>query len=212
MFGKTTLSGPTVSLALALTSLALVFVSGDALAAQKKASAPPVRIEAANAIASSDTVVPPADTEVEDTVSALPVTIGSTIALPDPTGEWMCPVAVGKFTNDWGQARSGGRRHEGTDMLAPRGTPVRAPVSGVVKKSNGGMSGLTFNLTGVDGYVYVGMHLSAFGAEGPVKMGDVVGYVGDSGNARGTNHLHFEIHPAKRTKINPYSTLRKYCG
>ncbi len=86
-----------------------------------------------------------------------------------------------------------------------------APVAGVVKRSTSSSGGLTFNLTGADGYTYVGMHLSAYGTEGVVAAGEIIGYVGDSGNARGTNHLHFEIHAGKGRKLNPFATLRRSC-
>lgn len=153
------------------------------------------RVEAAATIPPSDTMVPT-------------VVAGSG---SEPTGAWLCPVAGAKFTNDWGQPRSGGRRHEGTDMLAPRGTPIVAPVSGVVKRSSSPTGGLTFNLRATDGFTYVGMHLSAHGAEGAVRAGDIVGYVGDTGNARGTDHLHFEIQVSRAVKLNPFSTLKRYC-
>ena len=97
-------------------------------------------------------------------------------------------------------------------MLAPRGTPVLAPVGGIVKRSTSASGGLTFNLKGDDGFTYVGMHLSEFGADGAVRGGDVVGFVGDSGNARGTSHLHFEIQVGKGQKFNPFATLRRYCS
>ena len=158
----------------------------------------PNRIEAAAAIASSDTIVP----TLAPTIAGGPVS--------EPSGEWVCPVPTAKFTNDWGQPRSGGRRHEGTDMLAPRGTPVFAPVAGLVKRSSSGSGGLMFNLRATDGFTYVGMHLSAYGAEGTVRAGDVIGYVGDTGNARGTDHLHFEIQQGKG-KLNPFATLKRYC-
>ena len=168
--------------------------SGAGAATWRNQQSPP-RVGAAAAIASSDTVVATVSTQS-----------------PGPTGVWICPVAIGKFTNDWGQPRSGGRVHEGNDMLAPRGTPVLAPVGGIVKRSTSASGGLTFNLKGDDGFTYVGMHLSEFGADGAVRGGDVVGFVGDTGNARGTNHLHFEIQVGKGQKVNPYATLRRYCS
>lgn len=153
------------------------------------------RVDAAVTIPPSDTVVP----------------MSGGGPVQEPTGDWVCPVPGAKFTNDWGNPRSGGRRHEGTDMLAPKGTPVVAPVAGVVKRSSSGSGGLMMYLKSADGFTYVGMHLSAHGAEGPVRAGEVIGYVGDTGNARGTDHLHFEIHPAKGVKLNPYATLKRSC-
>ncbi len=128
-------------------------------------------------------------------------------------GPWVCPVQGPRaFSNDWGQPRSGGRRHKGTDILSPSGTPVVAPVAGSVVDHDSGLGGKGFFLHGVDGNTYYGAHLSRFGATGRVAQGQVVGYVGTSGNARGgPAHLHFEIHPGNGAAVNPYGTLRTYC-
>lgn len=128
------------------------------------------------------------------------------------SGAWVCPVQGPRsFSNDWGQPRSGGRRHEGNDILSPRGTPIVAPVAGTVKHHNSSLGGLSFFLAGEDGNTYFGTHMSGFAASGRVSAGTVVGYNGDSGNARGTPHLHFEIHPGGGGPVNPYPTLSKYC-
>lgn len=132
---------------------------------------------------------------------------------PIATGSWVCPVQGPRaFTNDWGQPRSGGRSHQGNDIMSPNGTPVVASVSGTVKHQNSGLGGMSYYLTGDDGVTYYGAHLSAFGNAGRVAAGTVVGYVGASGNARGGSpHLHFEIHPGGGRAVNPYSTLRANC-
>lgn len=128
------------------------------------------------------------------------------------SGDWVCPVQGPRsFTNDWGQPRSGGRRHQGTDILSPRGTPIVASVSGTVRHQTASLGGLSYFLQGDDGITYFGTHMSAYGASGRVAAGTVVGYIGDSGNARGTNHLHFEMHPGGGAAVNPYPTLSKYC-
>jgi murein DD-endopeptidase MepM/ murein hydrolase activator NlpD len=128
------------------------------------------------------------------------------------TGSWICPVQGPRaFSNDYGQPRSGGRRHEGNDILSPRGTPVVASVAGSVTDHDSGLGGLSYYLKGDDGNTYFGTHLSGYAATGPVEAGTVVGYVGDSGNARGTPHLHFEIHPGGGGPVNPYATLSRYC-
>ena len=128
------------------------------------------------------------------------------------SGDWVCPVQGPRsFSNDWGQPRSGGRRHQGNDILSPRGTPVVASVSGTVRHHNSSLGGLSYYLKGDDGITYFGTHLSAYAASGRVAAGTVVGYVGDTGNARGTPHLHFEMHPGGGAAVNPYPTLSKYC-
>lgn len=126
---------------------------------------------------------------------------------------WLCPVqGPVAFTNDWGMPRSGGRRHQGTDLLSPRGTPVVASVGGTVKAHSSSLGGISYYLNGDDGNTYYGAHLSRLsGATGRVERGTVVGFVGDSGNARGTNHLHFEIHPGGGGAVNPYPTVSKHC-
>ncbi|HYD09384.1 MAG TPA: peptidoglycan DD-metalloendopeptidase family protein [Acidimicrobiales bacterium] len=130
------------------------------------------------------------------------------------TGDWMCPVQGARaFTNDWGNPRSGGRRHQGTDILSPRGTPVVASVSGTVRGHNSRLGGISYYLNGDDGNTYFGTHLDSLsGASGRVSQGAVLGYVGNTGNARGgPTHLHFEIHPGGGRPVNPYPTLRQYC-
>jgi murein DD-endopeptidase MepM/ murein hydrolase activator NlpD len=129
------------------------------------------------------------------------------------SGAWRCPVqGAVSFTNDWGQPRSGGRRHQGTDMLAARGTPVVANVAGTVSHHNSRLGGLSYYLKGDDGNTYFGTHLASYAASGRVAAGTVVGTVGNSGNASGgPPHLHFEIHPGGGGPTNPYPTLRQYC-
>lgn len=130
------------------------------------------------------------------------------------TGSWMCPVQGPRaFTNDWGQPRSGGRRHQGNDIMSPRGTPVVANVSGTVSPHNSSLGGISYYLRGDDGNTYFGTHLDSLsGVSGRVAMGTVIGRVGNTGNARGASpHLHFEIHPGGGGPVNPYPTLVKYC-
>jgi LysM repeat protein len=123
-------------------------------------------------------------------------------------GAWVCPVQGAKFFNDWGFPRDGGTRfHEGNDMFTKYATPIRASVSGTVKFKTGPLGGLQFNLKGADGVEYIGSHLSAKETEGKVSAGDIIGYVGTSGNAQGTSpHLHFGMY-LKGLAINPYPTL-----
>lgn len=127
-------------------------------------------------------------------------------------GDWLCPVAgPHAFSNDYGAPRGGGRAHEGNDILAEMGTPIVASVSGSVRQHNASLGGRSYYLDGSDGVTYFGTHMSAYGASGQVSAGTVVGYVGDDGDAKGTPHLHFEMHPGGGGPVNPYPTLQKYC-
>jgi murein DD-endopeptidase MepM/ murein hydrolase activator NlpD len=133
---------------------------------------------------------------------------------PIVTGAFVCPVqGPVAFSDSWGAPRSGGRVHKGVDMLSPRGTPTVAPVSGTVSHSGNSLGGLSWHLNGDDGNYYYGTHLSAYANEGAghVQAGTIIGYVGDTGNAKGTPHLHFEIHPNHGAAVDPYPTVKKYC-
>lgn len=124
-----------------------------------------------------------------------------------PTGD--APVGFG---DTWGAPRSGGRRHQGVDMIGERGTPLLAVVDGVAIAGEGVLGGLTIRFLGADGNRYFYGHLDSYGLLGSVRAGDVVGFMGDTGNAKSsTPHLHFEIHPAGGAAVNPYPTVRAHC-
>lgn len=138
-----------------------------------------------------------------DEAAAVPA--GTDLKVPVP---WRCPVTGARYFNDWGFPRSGGRSHTGTDLFVRRGTAVVAPVSGRVEQVTGRVGGHQFVLRGDDANVYLGSHMEGFAASGRVSAGTVVGYVGDSGNAEGTDpHLHFEIHAGGVGPVNPYPSL-----
>lgn len=141
--------------------------------------------------------------------------VGQKLTIPGSSGSgggsFSCPVPGGRYMNDWGFPRSGGRSHAGTDVFASRGTPVRAPASGRVDIATGKIGGKQFRLTTSSGLRFYGSHMDAFGATGQVTAGTVIGYIGDSGNAKGSNpHVHFEVHPAGNA-INPFPLLRASC-
>lgn len=120
------------------------------------------------------------------------------------------------FVDTYGAPRAGYRRHQGVDIFAVSGTPVLAVVNGVVEEK--GVNGLGGNKLWIrspgDNWRYYYAHLSGFAAgigNGTrVKKGQVIGYVGNTGNARTTPpHLHFESHVPAGAATNPYPILRR---
>ncbi|MPZ71182.1 MAG: peptidoglycan DD-metalloendopeptidase family protein [Actinobacteria bacterium] len=135
---------------------------------------------------------------------------------PSPTfqGDLACPVSGPvSFIDSWGYPRSGGRSHQGVDMMANYGQPVVAIKSGTVTYAGSGeLSGNWIQLTGDDGNVYWHMHLQDIVvSSGHVSIGQQIGTVGDTGNATGTPHLHFEYHPGGGSAVNPYPIAAAAC-
>ena len=112
----------------------------------------------------------------------------------------------------YGAPRSGGRSHQGTDMLAPYGSPVYAVVSGRVRTASSSLGGISLYLEGDNGETYFYAHNSANVASTGQRVGagDLVARVGSTGNAGGTNHVHFERQVGGRS-VNPYDFLRRLC-
>lgn len=126
---------------------------------------------------------------------------------------WTCPVqGPAGFGDTWGAPRSGGRRHQGVDMISASGTPVVAVVDGTASPGTNELGGNTISLVGADGNRYYYAHLDRWETTGQVARGTVVGYVGQTGNAQfSVAHLHFEIHPGGGAAVNPYPTVRAHC-
>jgi hypothetical protein len=96
--------------------------------------------------------------------------------------------------------------HEGTDIFAAEGTPVRAPADGTLRLVNSTIGGLAAYVHEPNGSYHYMAHLSSFvpgQVEGQqVKLGETVGFVGHTGNAVGTpDHVHYEYHPAPATGV-----------
>ncbi len=99
--------------------------------------------------------------------------------------------------------------HQGVDMTAATGTPIVAPFDGTAVADPSGEGGEGVLVYGVNGYVY-NAHLSAYGKLGEVQSGDIIGYVGETGNASGP-HNHFEWHPGDGDAVDPYDLLVEVC-
>ena len=97
-------------------------------------------------------------------------------------------------------------------MIGPRGTPILAIVDGFAVSGERELGGHTIHFVGADGNNYFYGHLDAYGLLGDVHAGDIIAYMGDTGNAKtSTPHLHFEIHPGGGVAVNPYPTVRAHC-
>lgn len=122
------------------------------------------------------------------------------------------------FGDSWGYPRMTGTEyehgHQGVDIMAPMGTPLYAAERGIVTRLGVDVLGGTkLWLKGASGAYYYYAHLSSYAdglTEGTVvAAGDLLGLVGDTGNARGgAPHLHFELHPGGGPAVNPYPLLR----
>ncbi|MFA6272065.1 MAG: VCBS repeat domain-containing M23 family metallopeptidase [Patescibacteria group bacterium] len=133
------------------------------------------------------------------------------------------------YSNDFGAPRSDGRTHAGNDIIGSKHQALVAVMDGTIRLVNYPEPywGYAVILEGVDGYEYWYLHMNndtpgtddghASGPDIyapdiaprlPVKQGQLIGYMGDSGNAEYTvDHLHFEIHRPDDNVINPYETL-----
>lgn len=121
------------------------------------------------------------------------------------------------FSNDWHEPRSGGRRHQGTDLLAQIGVPLLAIEDGTFERTTvGSLGGLSVYLLGDSGSRYYYAHLDQVEnlVEGQrVYAGQMIGTVGDSGNATGSPHLHLQWAPNGDSDWeNPYPLLATLYG
>jgi murein DD-endopeptidase MepM/ murein hydrolase activator NlpD len=132
---------------------------------------------------------------------------------PDPSSPiQVCPVAgPNSFVDSFGWPRDG-HSHQGIDLIAPAGTPIVAAHPGVVSHSSSSSGGIQAYVRASSGTYTFYAHLSGYSsASGSVGAGTVIGYVGSTGNAGSTNHLHFEYHPGGGAAINPYQMLVGVC-
>jgi peptidoglycan LD-endopeptidase LytH len=154
-------------------------------------------------------------------------------ALPSPYDNVLeqCPVdAPRAFGDGFGAPRYAGgyHLHKGVDLVAASGQSIRAPFDGYSYTSSNTLGGMVVFVVGQYGTVY-NAHLSRYSelSNGRVSAGDVIGYVGDTGDATGIPHDHFEFHPNSipvgwpqssygysviEDAINPYPLLIQACG
>jgi murein DD-endopeptidase MepM/ murein hydrolase activator NlpD len=126
----------------------------------------------------------------------------------------VCPIlGPVSFIDSWHHPRPQGP-HLGVDLMSPRGTPNVAVVSGeATMRGAGGRAGLGVALRGDDGNLYYYFHLDSYeGGSRHVSQGEVIGYVGNTGDASGgPMHTHFEVHPGGGGAVNPYPYVRGVC-
>lgn len=123
------------------------------------------------------------------------------------------PLPEKNLTDTWGAARSQERSHEGIDIFAERGTPIQSTTQGIVSKvGENNLGGRVVVVVGPGGAGHYYAHLEDYADIAPndwVNQGDIIGYVGDSGNAKGTPpHVHYGIY-INGSAVNPYPLLQK---
>ncbi|MCP4306021.1 MAG: peptidoglycan DD-metalloendopeptidase family protein [bacterium] len=173
------------------------------------------RLATSTTVATTSTTGAPGDTT---TTAVTTTTAPPTTTPPPPSGSLACPVnGAVAFTDTWGAPRSGGRSHKGVDMIAARGTPLVAIEAGTIKRlRNSGLGGITVVLAGASGDEFYYAHLDGWApglsAGQSVAVGELIGYVGNTGNAQYTvPHLHFEHSPGGNGAVNPYPLVAGLC-
>ena len=116
------------------------------------------------------------------------------------------------FTDTWHAPRSGGRLHEGVDIIGAKGLAIYATNDGVISRmsTGGALGGNAIYVKIPNGTYFYYAHLDSFApgmaAGVPVKAGQIIGYNGSTGST--TPHLHFEVHPFGGPAVNPYQFVK----
>jgi peptidoglycan LD-endopeptidase LytH len=148
--------------------------------------------------------------------STVPPATTTTTLPPAPAGTLVCPVdGATTFRDSWGEPRPGGRAHTGVDMMAVLGTPLVAIENGVIYNPNwhyAGGIGLYILGDSGDSWYYAHMNGYAPGIQAGTRVaaGQVVGYVGQTGNAA-SPHLHLAHILAGGQYVNPYPVIAAIC-
>jgi len=153
------------------------------------------------------------------TTTTEPPSTTTTTTLPPPPpqpGIRVCPVdGAVTFRDSWGEPRPGNRTHKGTDMMAPTGTPLVAIEDGYIWYMSwhyAGGNGLYIQGDSGDRWYYAHLDSYAAGIRTGVRVsaGQVVGYVGETGNAS-VPHLHLGYLPGGAYYDNPYPIVAEVC-
>jgi murein DD-endopeptidase MepM/ murein hydrolase activator NlpD len=172
-----------------------------------------------------DTVCLPAGTSVQSGSSSSGTSSSRSASSRSAASSWSVGIEALPmrgpcwFSDDWGDPRGGGRRHEGTDLFAAPKSYVYAVADGTLTRrawdQPGLRSGNAWWLTTDDGTYYFYAHLADFApglsVGSRVEAGEIIGFMGNTGNSA-FPHLHFEIHPNGGGAVNPYPLLRELGG
>lgn len=150
-------------------------------------------------------------------IGRVPASAGVVTGRPFSGPDGTCPVGpVHNFSDSWHAGRSGGRQHQGTDVFAPKGSNSYAVRDGVIDKvGNSGLGGITLWLRTDNGdrFYYAHHDAQVVTVGQRVQAGQVLGHVGNTGNARTTPpHVHFETHPGGGAAVNSYPWLAAICA
>jgi len=197
----------------------------DAEEAQRRAEEAARQATSTTAPAATDTTATSAGDPTTTTSTGDPTTTTTiqstttTISPPlPPSGNGACPVAGAvSFSDTWGAPRSGGRSHQGVDMISARGTPIAAIFEGTIKRiTNSSLGGKSLWLKAKNGDEFYYGHLDGYGdisTGQAVAEGYIIGFNGSTGNAPSwLPHLHFEFHPGGGSAVNPYPLVKSICG
>lgn len=216
--------GPTT--AVACPGATYSVVSGDSwtrIASRSKVTVTDLlnvnRATTATVIHPGQTVCLPLTVPVTTTTVAPPAPTVPPAAAPSAILAAFPVQGVCSFTDTFGAARSGGRGHEGVDIIAKAGQFVYAARDGTLTKKYvdaiGSLSGNGWRLTSSDGTYFFYAHLSTFApglvVGSAVKAGQVIGQVGMTGNAP-IPHLHFEVHPGGGAAVDPTPIVKAIDG
>ncbi len=150
--------------------------------------------------------------------STMPAPAAPTKAILDRFPGAVFPVrGPVNYTDTFGAYRADmpNHRHEGNDIFARMGTPIVAVLAGTIEYSTYGIGGNNARLTDARGDYFYYAHMVRFAADlksgDHVAKGQVIGYVGETGDAAGTSpHCHFEIHPGGGPAIDPFPYLEAW--